>query len=74
MWSSGTVRRTLIVAEFEGELAATDELFVLPAVHVGIGGKAREEVGDFVEVIAVFRENIRSRCAKSAGLMPSWMG
>jgi hypothetical protein len=38
MWSSGAVMRTSVVAELERELAAPEELLVLPAGGVGVGG------------------------------------
>ena len=46
----------LEVAEGERELAAAQELLVLPALVVGVQGHARVELGDGVEVVVLVRE------------------
>ena len=45
-----------VIAELEGEFAAAEVLFVLPAHGVVVGGHAGEPLGDFVEVVFVFLE------------------
>ena len=44
-----------VVAEFQGELAAPQELVVLPALVVGIGGEAREPVGQLEDAMGIAR-------------------
>ena len=50
------VDRDLVVAELERELAAAEELLVLPAGRVGVGAHAREPLGDEVERVPVLGE------------------
>ena len=44
----------LVVTEFEGEFTATEEGFVLPSPNVGVGAEAREPLGDFENLSALF--------------------
>ena len=47
-----------VVAELEGELAGAEELFVDPAGVVGVSRHAGEPLGDGVDVVAVFLEEL----------------
>jgi len=42
-----------VIAQLQGELAAAQELLVLPALVVGIAGHARVPLGNFVDVVLV---------------------
>ncbi len=54
-----------VVAQFQRELATPEKLFVLPALVIGVGNDARIPLGNFVDVVLVFLEELVSAASRN---------
>ncbi len=54
-----------IVTHLKREFAATEELFVLPSVYVGVGTHSREPLRDLIDVVSVVFEILVSSTASN---------